>query len=253
MWATRRLLFQRTGERCSSLRTKNGGYFNVALLDIATRKLTWVTDTQWDARAGDFASEGGRFTYISNEDGRTRTYIGERGSSRSEPPNFPGGLTSPTGNPTAFSPSGDRLPISHQSSNQPGDLWVYDLASRRATQITYSALAGVHPENLPGSHPVHYRSFDGKILADARLLQPHGPSSGLARLRVYRAERARFDRLRHGIPKGQLLGPGRRRPAGRSLRGQVPGRHRLRRRKEDRHPRRILRRLHGHDGHRQDA
>ncbi len=81
-----------------------------------------MTDTEWDAEAGGFAPQGGRFTYLINEDGRTRTYIAERGSSRSEPLDFPEGLTSPSGNPTAFSPSGDRLPISHQSSNRPADL-----------------------------------------------------------------------------------------------------------------------------------
>jgi dipeptidyl aminopeptidase/acylaminoacyl peptidase len=174
---------------------QKGGYSNVALLDIATRNLTWVTDTQWDARAGDFAPEGGRFTYLINEDGRTRTYIAERGSSRSEPLDFPEGLTSPTGHPTAFSPSGDRLLISYQSSNRPADLWVYDFASRRATQLTYSALAGLHPANLPASRLVHYRSFDGKTISAFLWapfnLQRDGAAPGIV--------------LPHGGPTGQTL------------------------------------------------
>jgi len=171
------------------------GYSNVALLDIATRRLTWVTDTQWDAVAGGFAPQGGRFTYIVNEDGRTKTCIAERGSPRSEPLNFPEGLTSPSGNPTAFSPSGDRLLISHQSSNRPADLWVYDFASRRATQITFSALAGLHPEDLPASRLVHYRSFDGKIVSAFLWapfnLQRDGAAPGIV--------------LPHGGPTGQTL------------------------------------------------
>ena len=144
---------------------QKGGYDNIALLDIATRKLSWVTDTQWDAEPIDFAPQGSRFAYVINQDGRTQTYIGERGTDRSEPLNFPEGLTTPAGHPTAFSPTGDRLLISHQSSNRPADLWVYDFASRRATQLTYSALAGLHPENLPASHLVHYRSFDGQMIS----------------------------------------------------------------------------------------
>src|ERR1022692_3048765 len=39
---------------------QKGGYSNVGLLDIATRKPTWVTDVQWDAAAGNFAPKGGR-------------------------------------------------------------------------------------------------------------------------------------------------------------------------------------------------
>jgi dipeptidyl aminopeptidase/acylaminoacyl peptidase len=174
---------------------QKGGYSNVAPLDVATRKLTWVTDVQWDAAAGDFAPTGDRFTYLINEDGRTRTYIGERGSSRSEPLNFPEGLTSPSGRPTAFSPSGDRLLISHQSSHRPADLWVYDFASSRATQLTFSALAGLHSENLPASRLVHYRSFDGQVIS-AFLWVPFnlnrdGASPGIV--------------LPHGGPTGQTL------------------------------------------------
>ena len=174
---------------------QKGGYSNVALLDAATRKLTWVTDTQWDAVAGDFAPHGGRFTYRVNEDGRTKAYVAERGASRSEPLNFPEGLTSPGGNPTAFSPSVDRLLISHQSSNQPADLWVYDFVPRRATQLTFSALAGLHAADLPASRLVHYRSFDGKMVS-AFLWVPFNLKRDAANPGVV---------LPHGGPTGQTL------------------------------------------------
>ena len=174
---------------------QKGGYSNVALLDVATRKLTWVTDVQWDAAAGDFAPKGERFTYLINEDGRTKTYIGERGSSRSEPLNFLEGLTSPSGRPTTFSPSGDRLLLSHQSSNRPADLWAYDLASGRATQLTFSALAGLHSENLPASRLVHYRSFDGQTIS-AFLWVPFNLKRDAASPGIV---------LPHGGPTGQTL------------------------------------------------
>ncbi|MGA2134653.1 MAG: S9 family peptidase [Bryobacteraceae bacterium] len=144
---------------------QKGGISNIALLDIASRKISWVTDLEWDAHAGDFAPRGASFTYLVNEDGRTTTYVAQRGSPHAEPLSFPEGLTSPVGQPNAFSPSGDRLLISHQSSNRPADLWVYNLATRRATQLTYSALAGLHPANLPASHLVHYKSFDGQTIS----------------------------------------------------------------------------------------
>src|SRR6185295_7892540 len=40
------------------------GFGNVALLDVASHKLTWVTDLQWDAQPGDFSPKGDRFTYL---------------------------------------------------------------------------------------------------------------------------------------------------------------------------------------------
>ncbi len=53
------------------------GYQNVALLNIASKKLTWVTDTKWEASAGDFSPDGKHFTYAVNADGRSDVFLGE--------------------------------------------------------------------------------------------------------------------------------------------------------------------------------
>ena len=37
----------------------NGGYENAALLDLATKKLRWLTDTQWSANGVAFTPDGG--------------------------------------------------------------------------------------------------------------------------------------------------------------------------------------------------
>jgi dipeptidyl aminopeptidase/acylaminoacyl peptidase len=174
---------------------EKGGYNNVALLDIASKKLTWVTDTQWDAHSGNFAPHGGEFTYLINEDGRTHAFLGDRDSSKKQPIDFPPGLTFPTGNPTEFSPSGHQLLMSHQSSKRPADLWVYDLAARHARQLSYSSIAGLNPASLPQSRLVHYRSFDGKMIS-AFLWMPFnlerdGTHAGIV--------------LPHGGPTGQVV------------------------------------------------
>lgn len=174
---------------------EKGGYSNVALLEVAAKKLTWVTDLKWDAEPGDFAPRGERFTYVVNEDGRTTTYVAERGSARSEPLSFHDGLTSPAGRPTAFSPSGDRLLVSHQSSNRPGDLWVYDFKSRQARQLTFSVLAGLNSAKLPAAQLIHYRTFDGKIVS-AFLWVPFNLKRDGANPGVV---------LPHGGPTGQTL------------------------------------------------
>jgi len=53
--------------------------------------------------------------------------------------------------------------VSHQSSTQPGDLWIYDAGAKSATQLTFSAIASLGAAKLPASQVVHYKSFDGKI------------------------------------------------------------------------------------------
>jgi dipeptidyl aminopeptidase/acylaminoacyl peptidase len=171
------------------------GFNNVALLDIASKKITPVTGTQWDADAGNFAPNGSSFTYLVNQDGQTRIYLADRESGSREQLPFPEGLTYFSGNPSPFSPSGDRLLIGHQSSQQPSDLWVYDLRSKKPMQLTYSAIADLNPSRLPEAQIVHYKSFDGKTISAFVWmpfnLQRDGTAAGVV--------------LPHGGPTGQVV------------------------------------------------
>lgn len=171
---------------------KPGGYANVALLDVATKKITWVTDTKWEAGSGNFSPDGRRFTYELNADGRLDAYLADTASRAGQKLNLPSGLNTYTGNPTTFSPDGTRLLVSHQASSQPGDLWVYDIAGRQARQLSYSAIASLNSANLPPSQLVHYKSFDGKIISaflwlpfnlkrdgsNPGIVMPHGGPTG---------------------------------------------------------------------------
>src|ERR1700747_1387418 len=105
---------------------------------------------------------------------------------------MPPGVYSPAANPNSFSPAGDRLLFSHESSVQPGDLWVYDLTSGNSSQLTFSAIASLSPAPRPPSHIVSYKSFDGKTISallwipfnlkrdqsNPALVLPHGGPTG---------------------------------------------------------------------------
>ena len=169
-----------------------GGYMNVALLDVGTKKLTWVTDLKWEAYSGSFSPDGKNYTYVVNEDGVTDAYLANRSTNRAEKIDLPHGLNYFSGNPNAFAPQSDRVIVSHEASNQPGDFWVYNLASRHADQLTFSAIASLRATPLPASQIVHYKSFDGKIISallwvpfnlkrdgsNPALVIPHGGPTG---------------------------------------------------------------------------
>lgn len=144
---------------------EKGGYENVALLDVGTRNRTWVTDTKWEAHSGDFSPDGTNFYYILNADGRSEIFLVSLPGLRAEKLTFAEGINSPSGNPRAYSPESDRLLISHQSSTEPADLWVYDLAKHHPRQLTFSAVASLNPSRLPSSQLVHYKTFDGKTIS----------------------------------------------------------------------------------------
>lgn len=150
---------------------EKGGYQNVALLDLRTRKMTWVTDTQWEAAPGHFSPDGRHFTYTINHDGILDTYLATPGS-QGEKLAIPEGQTYPDGWPQSFSPDGNRMILSHESPQQPSDFWVYDIAAGKPVQLTFSSIASLTPASLPPARVVHYKSFDGRTIS-AILYMPY--------------------------------------------------------------------------------
>ena len=168
------------------------GFQNVALLDVATLRLSWVTDTRWEAGAQSFSPDGNSFTYTINADGRIDAFIADRATGKASRAAVPEGLNYFDGTPTPFSPRGDRIIVNHQSSTQPSDLWIYDVKTRTPRQLTVSAIASLHATPLPASQIVHYKSFDGKIISalmwmpfnlarngsNPAIVMPHGGPTG---------------------------------------------------------------------------
>ena len=169
-----------------------GGYLNIALLDTTSRDITWVTDLMWEAYSGNFSPDGKTYSYVVNEDGVTNAYLVDYATNRAKVVDLPHGLNFFSGNPNEFAPQSDRVVMSHEASNEPGDIWVYNLAANHADQLTFSAIASLRATPLPPSQLIHYKSFDGKIItallwipfnlkrdgSNPALVLPHGGPTG---------------------------------------------------------------------------
>ena len=168
----------------------NGGYENAALLDLATKKLTWLTHTQWSAGGVAFTPDGGTAVVVLNADGRISTrFINLKTMEQSER-GVPPGLNTPAASPTPFLPDGSML-LSHEDSSHPEEL--YRLAPDNSlTQITHNANEALQHIVLPKSQLVTYRSFDGRLISAfvwvpfncmrdgkaAAVVMPHGGPTG---------------------------------------------------------------------------
>ena len=172
-----------------------GGYMNVALLDTATKNVTWVTDLKWEAYSGSFSPDGKSFTYLVNEDGVTDAFLFDCATNSASKVDLPHGLNSFAGNPSEYAPQGDRVMVSHEASNQPGDIWVYNLATHHGDQLTFSAIASLRATPLPASQIVHYKSFDGKIITALLWVPFNLKRDGTTPALV----------LPHGGPTGQMV------------------------------------------------
>ena len=51
------------------------GYQNAALLDVATKKITWLTNDKWEITSGKFSPDGKRLTWTANVDGKQDIYV----------------------------------------------------------------------------------------------------------------------------------------------------------------------------------
>ncbi len=167
-----------------------GGYENAALLDVATRKLRWVTDTQWSANGVAFTPDGGTAVILLNADGRISTRFVDLKTLHASERGVPAGLNVPAASPTPFLPDGSML-LSHEDSSHPQEL--YRLAADNAlTQITHNANETLQHIVLPRSQLVTYRSFDGLLISAfvwvpfnlkrdgtaAAVVMPHGGPTG---------------------------------------------------------------------------
>ena len=169
-----------------------GGFFNVALLDVASGRRTWVTDTRWEAHSADYSPDGRSFTYLLNADGEVDAYIVDAATLHARKIPVGPGVNAFPGVPGSYAPAGDRLLVLHESSVTPGDYWIYDIRTGSLRRLSNSAVASLASTPMPDSQVVHYRSFDGQIISallwvpfnlertgkNPALVLPHGGPTG---------------------------------------------------------------------------
>jgi dipeptidyl aminopeptidase/acylaminoacyl peptidase len=149
------------------------GYQNVGLLEVASKKIDWLTQDKWEIGGGNFSPDGKSATWIANVDGNTDIYLGDLASGKSTSLPLPKGMNGLGGSESAFTRDGSRLLYYHNGATSPNDVWVFSLAEGKSQQITNSLVGGVRPEDMVEPFLVHYPSRDGKWTISAFLYVPY--------------------------------------------------------------------------------
>jgi len=149
------------------------GYQNAALLDIATKKISWLTNDKWEVTSGHFSRDGKRVTWMVNVDGNQDIFFYDLAAKQAHALPIEKGINWLAGAESAFSHDGTRLLYRHEGANAPNDLWTYDFATQRPLQVTHSLVGGLRSQDLVEPFLVHYPSKDGKWQISAFVYVPY--------------------------------------------------------------------------------
>jgi dipeptidyl aminopeptidase/acylaminoacyl peptidase len=165
--------FSRDGKTLLVTSNAANGYDNVALLDIASKHLSWITADKWEIQARSFSPDGLSIIWSANVDGREALY--GRLVSGGEVYRFPlaDGVDDFAGDVSPFSRDGQRLIYNHSGAKAPSDLYVLDLKTKQSIQLTNSFVAGLNSSSMVTPTLVHYPSRDGKFTISAWAYVPN--------------------------------------------------------------------------------
>ena len=144
---------------------------NVALDDWSTanREVTFIDNTNWDTDVIAMTPDPSVMAYTINREGFSELYLRKvetRGkpafskiSMQTEaialsPQGIVGGLT--------FSKDQRKLVFSFVSPRHNSDVWLYDLNTRKLTQLTNSDRSGIPQESFVTPTLIKYKAFDGR-------------------------------------------------------------------------------------------
>lgn len=137
---------------------------SLARMDLQTRRVEILDDTQWDVGSTEMSDDGRMFAYTINREGFSELYLREVKAD---------GTLGPKGNAVAlpgkgiatnldFSGDNRKLAFSFNGARFNTDVWLYDMESRALAQVTHSSRAGIPQSSFVEPELIHYKSFDGR-------------------------------------------------------------------------------------------
>ncbi len=152
-------------------------FYNLAKMDLPTKKIQMLNNLNWDTDATVFSNDGAMFAHTINREGFSELYFTETKSigQKSTPVGLPakgivGGLE--------FSKVGGKLAFTFSGSKYNTDIWVYDLFTKKLTQVTKSSRSGIPQDSFLEPQLIKFKSFDGREIT-AWYYKPKGGNTNL--------------------------------------------------------------------------
>jgi dipeptidyl aminopeptidase/acylaminoacyl peptidase len=156
--------FTRDGRSIIFGTNDNREFYQLARMDLQTKRAETLDNSEWDMDAGVMSNDGRTLAYTLNRDGFSELYVREVSAD---------GSLGPKGTPVSlpgkgivgvleFSRDNRRLAFTFNGARYNTDVWLYDLQSRALTQLTHSSRAGIPQSTFVEPELVRFKSFDGR-------------------------------------------------------------------------------------------
>ncbi|MGI8898264.1 MAG: S9 family peptidase [Pyrinomonadaceae bacterium] len=144
---------------------------SLAQMDLATKRVDILDDTQWDVPGIEVSDNGGMLAYTLNRDGFSELYLRRLNTDgkplitalgpKGTPVKLPGkgvvgGLS--------FSRDGRKLTLVFNGARFNSDVWIYDLQTQTLKQVTQSSRAGIPQSSFVEPELIHYKTFDERMI-----------------------------------------------------------------------------------------
>ena len=137
---------------------------SLARMDLQTRRVEILDDTQWDVSSTEMSDDGRMFAYTINREGFSELYLREVKADGTLGPKGSAVALPGKGIASGLDFSGDnaKLAFSFNGARFNTDIWLYDVERRALAQVTHSARAGIPQSSFVEPELIHYKSFDGR-------------------------------------------------------------------------------------------
>lgn len=148
--------FSKNGEFLYLLTNKDREFYGLAVIDLATKNLTWLEKGNWDFEGLTVSKDKSKLAFSVNEGGISRGVLADMKRSALYTWKTPLGVISDL----KFSPDNQRLAYVLNGPAHPSDIWEVDLRSIQAQRLTQHFRSPVLESGLIEPVPVLYKSFD---------------------------------------------------------------------------------------------
>ena len=190
--------FARDGKSLYVTTDRGSEFQRLATLDLATKKLDFLTADTADVDAFDLSLDGWTLAYLTNEKGAGVVHLVDAASRRELPgPKLPLGVVTNV----HWHRDGTTIGLTMETARANADAYSWDVKTGKLDRWTTSELGGLNPDTFSEAELVSWKSFDGREITGF----------------LYKPDAKRFPGKRpvsidiHGGPEGQarpdFLGP----------------------------------------------